>query len=47
VAQLGNEAAQVARLTQGLAKRTFVAPWVVRPPEGLAALHTLVDGPGF
>jgi len=44
-ARLGNEAAQVARVTQGLAKRTFVVPWVARPPVGLAALHALVDGP--
>jgi arsenite-transporting ATPase len=44
-ARLGNEAAKVARVTQGLAKRTFVVPWVAQPPVGLAALHALVDGP--
>ena len=45
-ARLGNEAAQVARVSDALAKRTFLVPWVARPPVGLAALHALVDGLG-
>jgi arsenite/tail-anchored protein-transporting ATPase len=44
-ARLGNEATQVARVSEALATRTFLVPWVAWPPVGLAALHELVDGP--
>lgn len=43
-ARLAGEAAQLARVTAGLAKRTHVVPWVARPPVGIAALRSLVDG---
>jgi arsenite-transporting ATPase len=42
-ARLGGEAAQLARVTGGLAKRTCVVPWVPRPPVGVAALESLVE----
>jgi arsenite-transporting ATPase len=42
-ARLAGEAAQVARVTGGLAKRTCVVPWVARPPVGIDALRGLVD----
>ncbi|MBE2241640.1 MAG: arsenical pump-driving ATPase, partial [Burkholderiaceae bacterium] len=51
-ARLAGEAQQLARVTGGLAKRTYVVPWVPRPPVGVAALSKLVDagtvpvGPG-
>jgi arsenite/tail-anchored protein-transporting ATPase len=43
-ARMTNEAAQVARVTSGLAQRTFLVPWMARPPVGVAALRELVDG---
>lgn len=42
-ARLSGEAAQLARVTGGLAKRTYLVPWVPRPPVGIAALRSLVD----
>lgn len=42
-ARLAGEAAQLARVTGGLAKRTFVVPWVARPPVGIEALQGLVE----
>jgi arsenite-transporting ATPase len=42
-ARLAGEAAQLARVTRGLAKRTYVVPWVPRPPVGIAALRDLVE----
>jgi arsenite-transporting ATPase len=42
-ARLAGEAAQIARVTTGLAKRTYVVPWVPRPPVGVDALRGLVD----
>lgn len=42
-ARLAGEAAQLARVTSGLAKRTYVVPWVPRPPVGIAALRDLVQ----
>lgn len=42
-ARLAGEAAQLARVTGGLAKRTYVVPWVPKPPVGVAALMRLVD----
>jgi arsenite/tail-anchored protein-transporting ATPase len=41
--RLAGEAAQLARVTGGLAKRTCVVPWVARPPVGVVALRELVD----
>lgn len=43
-ARLAGEAAQLARVTGGLAQRTYVVPWVPEPPVGVAALMRLVDG---
>jgi arsenite-transporting ATPase len=43
-ARLAGEAAQLARVTGGLAQRTYVVPWVPRPPVGIAALQGLVGG---
>ena len=42
-ARLAGEAAQVARVMGGLAKRTYVVPWVPRPPVGVEPLRALVD----
>jgi arsenite-transporting ATPase len=42
-ARLAGEAAQLARVIGSLAKRTYVVPWVQRPPVGVAALRGLVD----
>ncbi len=44
-ARLAGEAAQLARIAGGLARRSFVVPWVPRPPIGIAPLRELVDGP--
>jgi arsenite-transporting ATPase len=43
-ARLAGEAAQAARVMGGLAKRTYVVPWVPRPPVGIAALRDLTEG---
>jgi arsenite-transporting ATPase len=42
-ARLAGEVVQLTRVTGGLAKRTYVVPWVTRPPVGIAALRGLVD----
>jgi len=42
-ARMAGEAHQLARVAGGLAKRTYVVPWVPRPPVGVAALSKLVD----
>lgn len=42
-ARLEGEAAQLARVTAGLARRTYVVPWVPRAPVGIAALRNLVE----
>lgn len=42
--RLVGEAAQLARVTAGLARRTCVVPWVPRPPVGVDALKRLVVG---
>lgn len=42
-ARLAGERAQFARVADGLAKRTYVVPWVSRAPVGIAALRELVD----
>jgi arsenite-transporting ATPase len=41
--RVANEARQVARVTQGLAQRTFTVPWCPVPPVGLTALSKLTD----
>jgi arsenite-transporting ATPase len=43
VARMAGEVAQIARVTDGLAARTYVVPWVPRPPVGIAALRDLTD----
>ena len=42
-ARIAGEAAQLLRVSSGLAKRTYVVPWVPRAPVGIAALSALVD----
>jgi arsenite-transporting ATPase len=41
-ARLAGEVRQTGRIANGLAKRTFVLPWLPRPPVGVAALAELV-----
>ena len=41
-ARLAGEVRQTERIAGGLAKRTFVLPWLPQPPVGLAALGALV-----
>lgn len=45
-ARLAGEHRQVARIAGGLAGRTFVVPWRVEPPVGVAALGALVEPTG-
>jgi arsenite/tail-anchored protein-transporting ATPase len=42
-ARLAGEIQQVHRIAAGLAKRTFVLPWLARPPVGVEALGILVQ----
>lgn len=42
VARLGGERAQLARIANGLATRTFVLPWLPQSPVGVQALGALV-----
>ena len=42
VRRLSGERAQIARVQQGLARRLYMLPWQASPPEGLAALASLV-----
>ncbi len=42
-ARLAGEAAQLGRVTGGLAQRTYVVPWLPRPPVGIAALRDLTE----
>jgi len=44
-ARLAGEARQVERIRNGLAKKTFVLPWLARPPIGIEALSRLVTKP--
>ncbi|PXW95224.1 arsenite efflux ATP-binding protein ArsA [Sphaerotilus hippei] len=44
-ARLAGEAAQIERVTQGLAQRTCLVPWTPRAPVGVAALHELAAPP--
>jgi arsenite-transporting ATPase len=41
-ARLQGERTQTQRIADGLAKRTFVLPWLAQPPVGVAALGALV-----
>ena len=41
-ARLVGERRQVARIADGLARRTFAVPWLVEPPVGVRALERLV-----
>jgi arsenite-transporting ATPase len=43
-ARLAGEMAQLARVTNGLAQRAYLVPWLPRPPVGVSALRALVDG---
>lgn len=43
-ARLAGEAAQLARVGNGLARRTYLVPWVPRPPVGIEALGDLASG---
>ena len=42
-ARLAGEVRQTERIANGLARRTFVLPWLAQPPVGVAALGALVD----
>ena len=42
-ARLAGERAQMARMAQGLARRQFVLPWLIRPPIGADELGRLVE----
>jgi arsenite-transporting ATPase len=44
-ARLAGEARQVERISNGLAKKTFVLPWLAKPPIGIEALSRLVAKP--
>jgi len=46
IARLGGERIQVARIADGLAKRTFVLPWLAQSPVGVDALGALMVQPG-
>jgi arsenite-transporting ATPase len=41
-ARLAGERRQLARIA-GLAKRTYLVPWVPQPPVGVSALQALVE----
>ena len=43
--RLAGERQQTERIANGLAKRTFVLPWLPEPPVGVAALGALVKDP--
>jgi arsenite-transporting ATPase len=44
-ARLAGESRQMARIADGLATRTFLLPWLARPPVGVTALTQLVTHP--
>ena len=44
-ARLVGEQQQAARIANGLAQRTYVLPWLVTPPVGVAALGQLASAP--
>jgi arsenite-transporting ATPase len=41
-ARLAGELQQTERIASGLARRTFVLPWLAQAPVGVAALGALV-----
>jgi arsenite-transporting ATPase len=41
--RLDGERRQIGRMADGLAKRMFVLPWLIRPPIGITDLSTLVS----
>ena len=41
-ARLAGEAKQVARIAEGLARKTFTLPWLAKPPVGIDELTKLV-----
>lgn len=43
LARAAGERRQVARIAGGLARRTFVLPWMPDPPVGVRALAALVE----
>jgi arsenite-transporting ATPase len=45
VARLAGERRQMARIGDGLARRTFILPWLTHPPIGFAELSRLVTTP--
>ena len=45
VARLPGEHVQLQRIAAGLAKRTYIVPWLSQPPVGLNALSKLVSEP--
>jgi arsenite-transporting ATPase len=45
LARVESERRQVARIAQGLSRRTFVVPWLATPPVGLQALDSLTSPP--
>ncbi len=45
VARLAGERRQMARIGGGLARRTFILPWLTQPPIGVAELSRLVMTP--
>jgi arsenite-transporting ATPase len=44
-ARLVGERQQAARIAQGLARRTYVLPWLATPPVGVDALGQVVASP--
>ncbi len=44
-ARLAGERKQMERMAAGLAKRTFIVPWLTRPPIGFVELSKLVNRP--
>jgi arsenite/tail-anchored protein-transporting ATPase len=42
-ARLDGERKQMARMAAGLARRSFIVPWLTRPPVGVAALSGMVS----
>jgi arsenite-transporting ATPase len=45
-ARLDGELRQMARISEGLARRLFRVPWLIEPPVGVAALDRLGGGVG-
>lgn len=44
-ARMASEAQQFARVTGGLAQRTYLVPWCAQPPVGIEALSALAERP--